>query len=112
LRLTTALYYTPAGKSIQGKGIIPDILVEETANGGSRERLREADLERHLTNDKEGKEAEKPVQTKKDKGEKDKGGMKPQDDEAHAAPLEFASKNDYQLSQAMNLLKAWQVIKK
>ena len=51
IKLTTARYYTPNGHSIQAKGITPDIIVEETANGGSRERVREADLDRHLIND-------------------------------------------------------------
>ncbi|MCX8085333.1 MAG: S41 family peptidase [Rhodocyclaceae bacterium] len=111
IKLTTARYYTPNGRAIQAKGIVPDITVEESPNGGSRERLREADLERHLSNDKE-KEADKPQTTRKDgKGEKDKA-PRPLDDEAHAAPIELASKNDYQLQQAMNLLKAWQIIKK
>jgi carboxyl-terminal processing protease len=116
IKLTTARYYTPNGRSIQAKGITPDIIVEETANGGSRERIREADLERHLAN---GKEEEKPVVVPKsdkgDKGDKSKSKTNSKEadgDEAHAAPLEFASKNDYQLAQAMNLLKALQVIKK
>ncbi len=108
IKLTTARYYTPNGRSIQAKGITPDIIVEETANGGSRERMREADLERHLSNDKE-KETEKAAVSQKNGKAKPKEG---EGDEAHAAPVEFASKNDYQLAQAMNLLKALQVIKK
>jgi carboxyl-terminal processing protease len=57
IKLTTARYFTPSGRSIQAKGITPDIVVEETANGnGSRARVREADLERHLTG--EGEKAE------------------------------------------------------
>src|SRR5574343_1659972 len=39
LKITTARYYTPSGRSIQAKGITPDVIVEETANGGTRERL-------------------------------------------------------------------------
>ncbi|MDP1525900.1 MAG: S41 family peptidase [Rhodocyclaceae bacterium] len=112
IKLTTARYYTPNGRSIQAKGITPDIIVEETANGGSRERMREADLERHLSNGKE-KDEEKPAAVPKIDKSKSKTNSKEGDgDEAHAAPLEFASKNDYQLTQAMNLLKALQVIKK
>ena len=113
IKLTTARYYTPNGRSIQAKGIEPDIVVEETPNGTKRERLREADLDRHLTNDKEGKEAEKAASPKKEKNGKE--GAKKEEGEkedAHAAPVELASKNDYQLGQAMNLLKALQVIKK
>jgi carboxyl-terminal processing protease len=116
IKLTTARYYTPNGRSIQAKGIEPDIVVEESPNGVSRERLREADLDRHLANDKDGKAEDKPVAPKKEPAEKapaGKGGGKDADkDEAQAKPFEPASKDDYQLTQAMNLLKALQVIKK
>jgi carboxyl-terminal processing protease len=112
IKLTTARYYTPSGRSIQAKGITPDILVEETANGGSRERLREADLDRHLSNDKE---SEKALPVKKDKTDKtdktDKSSESGKDD-GQAAPVEPASKNDYQVMQALNLLKALQAVKK
>jgi carboxyl-terminal processing protease len=113
IKLTTARYYTPSGRSIQAKGITPDIVAEESPNGGTRERLREADLERHLSN---GKEEEKPAPAKKDKTDKgaDKGGKQDESgkDDTHTAPIEFASKSDYQLTQAINLLKALQVVKK
>ena len=109
IKLTTARYYTPSGRSIQAKGITPDIIVEETASGEPRERIREADLERHLGNDKD--KAAEPAAPKPPA----KNGKKGKTDEAEEAPrvpLEFASKNDYQLSQAMNLLRAWQIIKR
>jgi carboxyl-terminal processing protease len=50
--LTTARYYTPSGRSIQAEGIRPDIVVEpiELVDTGD-ERIREADLDRHLEND-------------------------------------------------------------
>jgi hypothetical protein len=54
IKLTTARYFTPSGRSIQAKGIVPDIVVEESANGSSAERLREANLEHHLDNNKDG----------------------------------------------------------
>ena len=119
IKLTTARYYTPNGRSIQAKGIEPDIVVEETANGGSRERLREADLDRHLANDKDkdkdkDKDAEKSVPKKPQPGKPQDGkdGKDGEKEDVHAAPFEPASKSDYQLTQAMNLLKALQVIKK
>ena len=112
IKLTTARYYTPNGRSIQAKGIEPDIVVEETPNGTKRERLREADLDRHLTNDKEGKEAEKAAPKKEKNGKEGAKKEEGEKEDAHAAPVELASKNDYQLGQAMNLLKALQVIKK
>jgi carboxyl-terminal processing protease len=112
IKLTTARYYTPSGRSIQAKGITPDVIVDESANGDTRERIREADLERHLDNDKDqtaGKEAAKPHAAKNGKGK----GAKEEEEEAPKTPaFEVAGKNDYQLNQAVNLLKAWQIIKR
>ena len=53
LRLTTARYYTPSGRSVQEGGITPDIVVPQLSDGDykSRPRLREADLRRHLINE-------------------------------------------------------------
>ena len=50
LKITTARYYTPSGRSIQAKGIVPDLWVDETADGNvfAALRMREADLEKHL----------------------------------------------------------------
>jgi carboxyl-terminal processing protease len=118
IKLTTARYYTPSGRSIQAKGITPDILVEETPNGASRGAfLREADLDRHLNNDKdpdaEAKSETKPEAKTDSKSRDGKKGKadKTDDNDAAQAPFEFASKNDYQLSQALNLLKALQIVK-
>jgi carboxyl-terminal processing protease len=114
IKLTTARYYTPNGRSIQAKGIVPDITVEESANGASAERLREADLERHLINDKE-KEASPRNSLKDAKDSKDSksNGKKGKDEEDKAdtpPPVELASKSDYQLNQALNLLKGLQIM--
>lgn len=53
LRLTTARYYTPSGRSVQEGGIVPDIEVPQLSDPDykSRPRLREADLRRHLINE-------------------------------------------------------------
>ncbi|RYD83738.1 MAG: peptidase S41, partial [Sphingomonadales bacterium] len=53
LKLTTARYYTPSGRSVQEGGINPDILVPQISDADykSRPRLREADLRRHLINE-------------------------------------------------------------
>lgn len=116
IKLTTARYFTPNGRSIQAKGIVPDILVEETPNGASRERLREADLERHLSNGKEPEPPRSeavPAAPRKDaapKG-KDKEKDKPRDDSDEARPpFEISGKDDYQLAQAVNLLKGLQIL--
>ncbi|HQR04220.1 MAG: S41 family peptidase [Proteobacteria bacterium] len=104
IKLTTARYYTPSGRSIQLKGITPDVDVEESPNGEARDHIREADLDRHLANDRD-KSANLDAAKGRDKG-------KGQEEESPYKPLEYASKDDYQLKQAMNLLKAWQVIRK
>jgi carboxyl-terminal processing protease len=107
IKLTTARYYTPGGRSIQAKGIVPDILVEDPASAGRDSgifRLREADLDKHLINDKPSDE--KP-------GNASKSAVSPADtkeDSAKVTPAEFGSKNDYQLNQALNLLKGMQIL--
>jgi carboxyl-terminal processing protease len=124
IKLTTARYYTPSGRSIQAKGIVPDVIVEETLNGETHERLREADLERHLQNDKEaGAAAPGPAAAKAQKNGKSKSkdaakdaakepGRDEGEEDLSRAPPEPASKSDYQFNQAVNLLKAWQIIQK
>ena len=111
IKLTTARYYTPSGRSIQAKGIEPDVVVEETPNGTPANRLREADLEHHLANpnDKDSaKEAAKPqAKTPSKAGAQPQGkAPAPSEDEADEPPTrELASKKDYQLRQALNHLK-------
>ncbi|ACK54304.1 MAG TPA: S41 family peptidase [Thauera aminoaromatica] len=97
IKLTTARYYTPSGRSIQAKGIAPDIVVEETANGSGR-RVREADLLGHLENDKGAVEAAKAAAGKAD-------GAPAEETAAETARFELAGDNDHQLKQAIRLLK-------
>lgn len=93
LRLTTALYYTPADHSIQAKGIIPDIVVEAEKKIAGKDKkkhfLREKDLEGHL--EKKGEEE------KKEKEEKS---------------INQRESNDTQLIRALDLLKSWHIFKK
>ena len=113
IKLTTARYFTPSGRSIQAKGIVPDIIVEETPGGASRERMREADLDRHLGN---GREPEPPKPEvvpapKKEAVPKSKDKEKPKDEvDETKPPFEIAGKDDYQLAQAVNLLKGLQIL--
>jgi len=109
IKLTTARYYTPDGRSIQAKGIVPDIVVEETANGSSGMHLREADLERHLSNDKE-KEAAKPEVKLPQKAPAKPGKVKEDSEDDLPPRLEYATKEDYQFQQALNLLKGLQIM--
>ena len=108
IKLTTARYYTPNGRSIQAKGITPDIVVEEATVSGIEDgtRLREADLERHLANDKQPEDKPEPPKAAPPKSvPKPKGG-----EESKVELLEFGGKNDYQLNQAINLLKGLQIL--
>lgn len=117
IKLTTARYYTPEGRSIQAKGIVPDIVVEETLNGnGNTARLREADLDRHLINDKEKEAAKEAIKQESKapakapiKNGKDKNGKEEAEDEMPAR-LEYATKSDYQFQQALNLLRGLQIM--
>ncbi|MBI3222246.1 MAG: S41 family peptidase [Nitrosomonadales bacterium] len=108
IKLTTARYYTPGGRSIQAKGIVPDILVEDPTTAGhdsSLLRLREADLDKHLVNDRDSG-GEKPEAPSKSAAP----APDSKNDNAKLTPTEFGSKNDYQLNQAMNLLKGMQIL--
>lgn len=110
IKLTTARYYTPSGRSIQAKGITPDIVVEDTPNGSSNYRVREADLEKHLVNDREPEKNEsagKPVTPKKNQNRKNESS---DDEEVMPARIEPTSKDDYPFSQALNLLKGAQIL--
>jgi carboxyl-terminal processing protease len=113
IKLTTARYYTPNGQSIQAKGITPDIMDEAAKD--DTERLREADLTRHLRNGKQEEVKEvkeiKPEPEAKDpvtplmvpKAPKPTNG----DDKntKREPPAEFGSPEDLLLTQAMNYFK-------
>lgn len=112
IKLTTARYFTPGGRSIQAKGIVPDIIVDDPAEAGFS--LREADLSKHLANPKDGKDGEaapaKPVATDKEPAKENKDAKDTKTE--RQAPIEPASKNDFQFNQAMNLLKGLQILQK
>ncbi len=92
VKLTTARYYTPNGRSIQAKGIIPDIVVEPIEISKKRKRklkqIKEEDLNRHLD----------VVNKKESKNKKVKNNSR-------------LIKNDYQLFQALSLLKGLHISK-
>jgi carboxyl-terminal processing protease len=109
VKLTTARYFTPSGRSIQAKGVTPDWIVEETADGESNVgRMRESDLRRHLSNPKESEDAD-PVQEKVLERAVERGGVKGAEkviaNQAERKPVEFGSAEDFQLQQALNLLR-------
>ncbi len=103
IKLTTARYYTPNGQSIQAKGITPD--VPDETDSGDDERLRESDLNRHLSN---GKKTEKKTESDPDKATKKSGSEKKNKKNKNKndkTPVEFGSEGDLLLIQAMNYFK-------
>jgi len=96
LRLTTAKYYTPKGRSIQNRGIDPDIVVvpTEVTEIKGREIIREKDLERHLQSESQ---TEEPVLISPDE-EKNRLDR----------PIK---QEDQQLKKAVDLLKSWKIFK-
>ena len=111
LKITTARYYTPNGRSIQAKGIVPDVMVDETENGSPFAvlRTREADLEKHLGNGKEAeiKDAEREKAREAAMKRLEEESKKPV---AERRPPEFGSDKDFQLNQALNQLKGQPVL--
>ncbi len=94
LRLTTALYFTPAGRSIQADGIEPDVLVQQVAvpPEETETRVREQDLEHHFKpNGKNKRDAVKPTLN---------------------VPYSEQDLNDVQLMRALELLKGWNIFSK
>jgi len=124
IKLTTARYYTPAGRSIQAKGIRPDFWVEESESGSVTEqfRVREADLNRHLEDKRQAeaspaKPGSKASAAGTSSGVNEVGAASPSKDSAAAEqakpatkPIEFGSKDDFQLAQALNHLKGQPVL--
>jgi len=106
LKLTTSRYYTPSGRSIQAKGIVPDVMIDETEEGNlfAALRTREADLEKHLSN---GQGEEKKDEAR----EKAREEARKRLEEESKKPLadrrlpEYGSDKDFQLVQAINQLK-------
>ncbi len=93
LRLTTSKYYTPADISIQSTGIEPTITVQLEAKNGETPHsvVREKDLKRHLTNEKEQKENNAT--------------------EKEIMPFQVEEKDDIQLRRAVDILKSWSIFK-
>lgn len=94
VKMTTALYYTPSGRSIQAEGIKPDIELDrvniEQAEQQSIKPLKEADLSGHLSNGKAEESVKQPAEEKK-------------------APKQPLATRDYPLYEALNMLKGLQI---
>jgi carboxyl-terminal processing protease len=100
LKLTTARYYTPSGRSIQAEGITPDIMVkyvkpadEADGNAGKEDKIREKDLQGHI---KPAKEDGTKVDEIQSKGAQDLSDLS----------------DDNQLKAAVDILKSWDIMKR
>jgi len=106
LKITTARYYTPSGRSIQAKGIMPELLVDDTPEGSpyAALRTREADLEKHL-NSGQGVEVKDPTREKAREEALKRLEEESKKPVADRKTPEFGSPEDFQLQQALNHLK-------
>lgn len=111
LKLTTARYYTPSGNSIQAKGIVPDVMVDETAEGSpfAALRVREADLEKHLQSG-QGEEKKDPAREAAREEARKRLEEEAKKPNADRRPPEFGSDKDFQLAQAISRLKGGPVL--
>ena len=113
LKITTARYYTPSGRAIQAKGIVPDVWLDETAEGNvfAALRTREADLQKHLS-EAPGQGAEPRDEAReKARAEERKKIEEQLAKSRELKPLpEFGSAADFPLQQALNQLRGKPVI--
>jgi carboxyl-terminal processing protease len=111
LKLTTAKYFTPNGRSIQAEGIKPDIVVElirppEGPESADVQMLREKDLRGHIRGDQE--DVKKPVEGKTKEEVKKPAEGQSQDKDKEKTDLQ----RDNQLKSAVDILKSWEVFKR
>lgn len=96
VRLTTAKYYTPKGRSIQAQGITPDILVENNVTMGKEKvvPIKEKDLSKHI-------EPDKKTDSKTEKDDKTE----------EKSPEKDGESDDFQLHMALQILKGWDALR-
>lgn len=134
LKLTIARYYTPSGRSIQEKGVQPDIILDDfdpkllAEARRKTEYFREKDLKGHMANTDGDPAAEKSEKSEKSEFKKeeldavssgkgvkdskkndDKAEQKPEDD---MAPTKLNPKEDFQVREALNYLKSYELFRK
>jgi carboxyl-terminal processing protease len=115
LSITTAYYYTPAGRSIRNKGIRPDIGIDQYADGEPDDALltREIDCENHLANTQDPDEQMEQEQHDREslarlRALEDRNGHKTPEQrlkDRDRKPVEFGSSGDFMLQQALNRLE-------
>jgi carboxyl-terminal processing protease len=110
LKITTARYYTPSGRAIQAKGIVPDIWLDETAEGNvyAALRMREADLDKHLQGADE--KADDPAARAREEARRKLEEELAQRKEPLKPLPTFGTPEDFPLQQALNQLRGLPVI--
>ena len=110
LKITTARYYTPSGRSIQAKGIVPDIWLDETAEGNvfAALRMRETDLDKHLEGGEEKADAARAKA--RDEARRKLEEQMARTNEPPKPLPEFGSAQDFPLQQALNQLRGLPVM--
>ncbi len=109
IKLTTARYYTPNGRSIQAKGITPDIPLDDGSTDKTAGfKLKEADLTKHLVDNNKPGDKEQALATAVEKYNFAPAARPKDVDEKllRPEPGEIVSKNDYELNQAIAFLKS------
>lgn len=111
LKLTTSRYYTPSGKSIQAKGIVPDVMIDESEEGNlfAALRTREADLEKHLGSG-QGDEIKDAAREKAREEARKKLEEELKKPVTERKIPEYGSDKDFQLKQAILQLKGLPVV--
>jgi len=107
LKITTARYYTPSGRSIQAKGIVPDVMVDESAEGNlfSALRMREADLDKHIGSGQGAEVKDAAREKAREEAVKKLEEANAKKAEAPKPLPEFGSAEDFPLQQALNQLQ-------
>ena len=104
IKLTTARYFTPAGRSIQAEGIVPDIVLDHikvsSVNNKPAHSLKEADLSGHLSNGRQENEEQKDSKANEN------------EEQGHADQRAKLAKQDYQLYEAVNMLKGLMILQR
>ncbi|VAW89958.1 Carboxyl-terminal protease [hydrothermal vent metagenome] len=104
IKLTTARYFTPAGRSIQAEGIVPDIVLDHikvsSVNNKPAHSLKEADLSGHLSNGRHLNKKEEDSTASEN------------EEQSHADKRAKLAKQDYQLYEAVNMLKGLMILQR
>jgi carboxyl-terminal processing protease len=117
IKLTTARYYTPNGKSIQAAGIIPDIWVgrsKVTPAKSNPWRIKEKNLPKHLAGDNESTKGESDIDESQSSDSPGSDALEPDSPEPtspYSSNMELAVR-DYQLNEALTLLKGLHIMKR